>query len=56
MVKKITSKLTDKFLDANIKEITKKNILLVNFDPIQYEILLKELKKQEIDLILYNLN
>ena len=53
-IKKITSKLTDKFLDANIKEITKKNILLVNFDPIQYEILLKELKKQEIDLILYN--
>ena len=37
-----------------LKKLQKKNILLVNFDPIQYEILLKELKKQEIDLILYN--
>ena len=53
-IKQITSNLTDKFLDANIKQITKKSILLVNFDPIQYETLFKELKKQEIDVILYN--
>ena len=53
-IKQIASNLTDKFLDANIKQITKKSILLVSFDPIQYETLFKELKKQEIDVILYN--
>jgi len=53
-IKKITAKITDKILDADINQIAKKNIFLVNFDPIQYELFLNELRDKEIDIVLYN--
>lgn len=53
-IKKFISTFIDKILNSNIKIDTKKNILLVNFDPIQYEILFSELKNQNINIILYN--
>ena len=53
-IKKFLSSFTDKILNTNIKKDTKKKILLVNFDPIRYEILLSELKNKNINTILYN--
>ena len=53
-IKKITAKITDKILDADVNQISRKSVLLVNFDPIQYDLLFKELKAKEIDVILYN--
>ena len=53
-IKKITAKITDRILDTDVNQITKKSVLLVNFDPIQYDLLLEELKAEDIDVILYN--
>ena len=53
-IKKITAKITDRILDADINQITKKSILLVNFDPIQFDLFLKELRDKEINVVLYN--
>ena len=53
-IKKLSTSITDKILNSNTNKDSKKNILLVNFDPIRYEILLSELKNHNINTILYN--
>lgn len=53
-IKKISTSFTDKILNSNMKNNSKKNILLVNFDPIKYKIFFNELKHQNINPILYN--
>ena len=53
-IKKINTKITKKIIDPKISKMKNKNVLLVNFDPIQFDLLLKELKNQKINVILYN--
>jgi len=53
-IKQTTSRLTKVLLNSNLKTQSKNNILLVNFDPLQYEILLEELKNFNVNIILYN--
>ncbi len=53
-IKQTTSRLTKVLLNSNLKTQSKNNILLVNFDPLQYDILLEELKNFNINIILYN--
>ena len=51
-IKQVTAQLTKILL--NSKTQSKNNILLVNFDPLQYDILLEELKNLNLNIILYN--
>ncbi|MDC0041938.1 hypothetical protein OAJ50_04405 [Candidatus Nitrosopelagicus sp.] len=53
-IKKITTKITKKIIEPKMSEMKNKNILLVNFDPIQFELLLNEFKDHKINVILYN--
>ena len=53
-IKQITSRLTKILLNSNLKTQSKNNVLLVNFDPLQYDILLEELKNFNVNIILYN--
>ena len=53
-LKQITARFTDIISNSNLKKQSKNNIMLVNFDPLQYDILLKELKNIDIKIVLYN--
>ena len=54
-IKKPIQRLTNEIYDLEPNSKTKKNILLVNFDPLQYEEMLMEFKNKNINYILLNL-
>ena len=54
-IKKPIQKLTNEIYDLEPNSQNKKNILLLNFDPLQYEELLMEFKKENINFLLLNL-
>lgn len=53
-LKQTVAQLTNIILNSNLEKQSKNNIMLVNFDPLQYDILLKELKNLNVKIILYN--
>ena len=54
-IKKPIQRLTNEIYDLEPNSQNRKNILLVNFDPLQYEELLMEFKKENINFLLLNL-
>ena len=54
-IKKPIQRLTSEIYDLEPNSQNKKNILLLNFDPLQYEELLMEFKKENINFLLLNL-
>ena len=54
-IKKPIQRLTNEIYDLEPNSQSKKNVLLVNFDPLQYEELLMEFKKENINFLLLNL-
>ena len=54
-IKKPIQRLTSEIYDLEPNLQNKKNILLLNFDPLQYEELLMEFKKENINFLLLNL-
>ena len=54
-IKKPIQKLTNEIYDLEPNSQNKKNILLLNFDPLEYEELLMEFKKENINFLLLNL-
>ena len=53
-MKRVSGKIIERVLDNNRDYDDARSVLLVNFDPIKYDLLLKQFKKQEINVILYN--
>ena len=53
-MKRVSGKIIERILDNNKDYDDARSVLLVNFDPIKYDLLLKQFKKQEINVILYN--
>ena len=53
-MKRVSGKIIERVLDNNRDYNDARSVLLVNFDPIKYDLLLKQFKKQEINVILYN--
>ena len=54
-IKKPIQRLTSEIYNLEPNSQNKKNILLLNFDPLQYEELLMEFKKENINFLLLNL-